>query len=103
MNKGLLATLFDLSFNQFVTTKILKIIYVLGIVASAVATIFMLTSAVLTNEAIVIVVAMLLAPLIFLISVIFVRLYVELIIVLFRIAENTSALVRGQSGHGQRY
>ncbi len=35
-NKGILALLFDLSFSEFVTTRVIKIIFIIGIVFSAI-------------------------------------------------------------------
>ncbi|HDP35569.1 MAG TPA: DUF4282 domain-containing protein, partial [Candidatus Hydrogenedentes bacterium] len=37
-DKGILALLFDLSFSEFVTTRVIKVIFILGITLAAVYT-----------------------------------------------------------------
>ena len=39
-SKGLFGALFDLSFSTFVTPKIIKVVYVLGLIGIAIATLF---------------------------------------------------------------
>ncbi len=83
--------LFDLSFSEFITTRVIKVLFVIMIVLSALGTIAIVVSAFMgalwTG-----VIALLFSPVIFLLYVLFARIWCEMIIVLFRIAENTSRL-----------
>jgi len=91
-NKNLLALLFDLSFREFLTTRIIKILFVIGIVFSALGAFVLIVSAFASSLGAGIV-ALIFAPIIFLLYVVFARIYCELLIVAFRIAENTGEMV----------
>ena len=89
--KGLLATIFDLSFKHFVTLRVVRWLFVLGIVAITVAAAVTVGTAFepkysATHPVVIIV----LAPIVWLILVIALRVTLETMVVLFRIAENTS-------------
>ena len=91
-----LGSLFDFSFSKFITTKIIKVLYVLAIIASGLGVcIFALTTifggfktSFLAGVISLIVVAVV-APLGFLIYVCLARVWLELLIVIFRIAEHS--------------
>jgi len=91
-NKGTFGLLFDLSFSEFVTTRVIKVVFVLGIIAAAIGSLIMLGTG-FKNGFGSGLIALILAPLVFLIWVLMARMWCELIIVAFRIAENTSRLV----------
>ena len=96
---GFFGALFDMSFSEFITTKLIKVLYVLllcliGIglvvgVLSGLSTMFR-RGGLLAGLVTVIVV-----PVVALILVIGARMWMETIIVLFRIAENTSDIAKG--------
>lgn len=88
LQKGFLATLFDFSFNDFVTTKIIRLLYVLGVLGAAVGAIIFIIGGFQTSTGIGIL-FLVLSPVIFFLYVLFVRIWLELIIVIFRIAEHT--------------
>lgn len=91
--KGFLGSLFDLSFSEMVTTKIIKILYIISIFASgltALATIFTGFS----NSIVAGILTLILAPIVFLFYVIFARMSLELVVVVFKIAENTELIAR---------
>ena len=91
--KGFVASLFDLSFNTFITTKLVKILYVLGIIGAvlfalgAIGSAFFqgFTSGVFTLIA---------APIICMFGIIYWRVAMELIIVLFRASEHLASIDR---------
>jgi len=93
---GFFGALFDISFSEFITTKLIKVLYVLllcliGIglvvgVLSGLSTMFR-RGGFLAGLVMVIVV-----PVLALIFVIGARMWMETIIVLFRIAENTTEI-----------
>ncbi len=89
---GFLGSLFDFSFSEFVTTRVIKTLFVVAIVLVGLGTIGLVISG-FSKSAVAGVFMLLLSPLFFLLYVLFARIWLELIIVMFRIAENTSRLV----------
>ena len=91
MEKGFFTQLFDFSFTEFVTTKIIKFIYILGLILTGLATIAIIISA-FSQSSVIGIVSLIFSPLIFLIYVIILRVWLEIIIVIFRISENIEIL-----------
>jgi hypothetical protein len=91
---GFLGSLFDISFRSFVTGRIIGLLYIISIVLIALLTVFAIVAAFNASIALGVVVLLVLGPLFFLISVIYVRVLLEIAIVLFWIAENTAEMVR---------
>jgi hypothetical protein len=92
MNKGLFQTLFDFSFTEFVTTRMIKILFFVGIVIAALGALALIGKG--FNDGFFSgIIMLLIAPIVFLIYVLLVRVWCEMIIVIFRIAENTSRMV----------
>jgi hypothetical protein len=91
--KGFLGALFDFSFTEFVTTKIIKVLFALAIIGSAIAAIAYIAMSFSANSGLGVVV-LLLSPAIFILYVILARVWLEVIIVLFRIAEHVSEIVK---------
>ena len=86
--KGFFARLFDLSFSEFVTPSIIKVIFVVGIVLAGLMALFVFIA--LANQGGgAVVVGIVLAPLIFFVYVLFARVLSEVYLILFRIEENT--------------
>jgi hypothetical protein len=92
-NKGIIACIFDLSFNEFVTTRIIKILFMLSILLAAFAALFIIIGGFASGTAAGFLGALIMAPIVFILSVLFSRIWLELVIVAFRVAENTSRLV----------
>lgn len=94
--------LFDLSFKQFITLSVIKVLYVLGMVAIAIGWLIIVIGG-FQQGAVNGIGMILLATLGAVIYLIFYRVWLELIVVLFRIGENTSKLVQaaGQPPAGQ--
>lgn len=92
-SSGFFNTLYDFSFSEFVTTKIIKILYAIGIFFAAIGALMFIIwgfrSSVLFG-----LLTIILSPVVFVIYSILVRVYLEIVIVIFKIAENTSALVK---------
>jgi hypothetical protein len=95
LEKGFFASLFDMSFSEFVTIRIIKLLYTLGIVLAGIAGLIFIVSG-FANGIGTGILFLLLSPFIVLIYILFARIWLELIIVVFRIAENTSQLVKMQ-------
>jgi len=84
--KGFFASLFDFSFTEFLTIKIIKLLFILGIIGAALGSLFYLIKDFGLSS-------LLIAPLIFIASVFLLRIWLELVMVVFRIADNTTQLV----------
>lgn len=99
-NKGFFGGLFDLSFTEFMTIRIIKVIFVLAIILSGVLAVGMLVAGIaggVAKGAL----ALIAAPIVFILYVLVARIWLEVIIVLFRIAENTGKLVEMGQGKSQ--
>lgn len=97
MERGFFASLFDFSFSSFVTVRLIKVIYALFIAGSAVFALLFVASAFQASVLFGLFVLLIVAPVLFFFYVILARVYLELVVAIFRIAENTSVLA-GQGG-----
>jgi hypothetical protein len=91
-NKSFFGGLFDLSFKEFVTIRVIKVLYVLAIILAAIAAIGFIVSGFAAGGAEG-VIMLVLSPLIFFLYVLAARVWLEIIVVIFRIADNTSTIV----------
>lgn len=96
--KGFFGSLFDLSFTEFITPRIIKLLFVLAIIIAAIFALFMLVAGIANGGGSAFL-AIIGAPLLFLIYVIMARVWLEVIMVMFHIADNTDKLV--EPGKGQ--
>ncbi len=86
--QGLLECLFDTSFSEFITTRLIRFLYVVGLVVAGLGAVGFVIggfSGSVANG----IICLIIAPLLFLIYVIMIRIWLELLIVIFRIEENT--------------
>ncbi|UCE04517.1 MAG: DUF4282 domain-containing protein [bacterium] len=91
--KEFFSKLFDFSFSELITTQIIKVLYGIGILAAAiVALIFIIWG--FQGGAFAAIIAIILSPAVFIICTILARVYIEVIIVLFQIKDNTSTMVK---------
>ncbi|MFC1582004.1 DUF4282 domain-containing protein [Planctomycetota bacterium] len=95
--RGFVTALMDLSFTEFITTRIIKLLYVLEVIACFLFSVGIIVSGI-RGDFVAAVVSIILAPIIFVVGVICARVGLEVVIVMFRIAENTSEVVRLQGG-----
>ncbi len=90
---GFFQALFDLSFSEFITTRIIKVLYILAIIVVGLfALVFFLGMA--TRGVAGLIVGLIVAPLLFLLYVIVTRVWLELIMVIFRIADHTRQIAQ---------
>ncbi len=90
-DKGFIGRLFDFSFSEFVTAKIIPLLFGIGIVLQAFAVLGMIVGrfrAGFWGGLLFLIIS----PLIYLLMVLMVRIWCELVIVVFKIAENTRVL-----------
>jgi len=90
---GFFRSLFDLSFKSLITPKIIKVLYLLSMIVIGLIALSFIVSAFATSAALGVVVLLIGAPLVSLLYLIATRVYLELVIALFRIMENTTELV----------
>ena len=90
--QGFLGSIFDLSFTEFITIRIIKFLFILGIILAAIGTLLLIVTG-FSNGIGAGILSLVLSPLIFLVYVLLARVWCEMIIVMFRIAENTGRLV----------
>ena len=93
-------SIFDFSFTNFVTTKLIKLLYAitLGLIAIGFVVMVIVGIVSLFTDSIGTGIALIcLSPFYAILAVLFARIYSEFVIVIFRIAENSSKLVEQHS------
>jgi hypothetical protein len=101
--RGFLATLFDFSFTDFVTPRVLKLLYTIGLLAALFGSVRFIGAGfgrgVWTGLG-----ALLLAPVLFIVYSLLARVVVELVMVFFRIAEHMEIIAEHDvpGGRGRR-
>lgn len=89
-NDGFFEVLFDLSFSKFLTSKIVPVLFVSLIILSGLAALaFPIGAYIAIHSQILFLVGMLIAVPVFLLLVILARLWLEFVVVFFKIADNT--------------
>ena len=94
--QGFLTSLFDFSFSFFITSKIIKVIYGLSIISAGFVALFIIVFGFGLSTGTGILALLIGAPLVFLVSVIYSRVTLEFIIVVFRMAENIAKMAEAQ-------
>lgn len=90
--KSFFGSLFDLSFTSLITSKIIKLLYILSIIVAGLAALSLVISSFAASTAAGIFSLFIFAPLIFIVSVIYARVLLEIIIVIFRISEHAAEI-----------
>ena len=99
-HKGFFGALFDVSFTSFVTTKIIKVIYIITLVLIGLGALAFTIAAFSQSAAGGLFVLLIAAPLGALLYVIYARVLLEIVMAIFRIMEHTGeqvALLRAQA------
>jgi len=92
---GFLRSLLDMSFTSLITRRVISVLYALGMVAIAFLYLIFVVSAFRASAFGGVVVLLIFGPLLSLAYLIYIRVILEVIIVLFKIYENTSILAEG--------
>jgi hypothetical protein len=87
MQRGFFGSLFDISFTSFVTTKIIKFVYVVSMVLIAVSAVVVVVAAFNQSAAAGVLTLFVGAPIVALLYLIYVRILLEFIIQVFRAVE----------------
>lgn len=90
--EGFFSSLFDFSFTSLITSKIIRLLYILSIVVAGLAALSLVISSFAASTTAGIFSLFIVAPLIFIVSVIYARVLLEIIIVIFRISEHTAEI-----------
>jgi len=112
--EGFFKSLFDFSFSHFVVTKMIKVLYGLAIIVAGILALIALISGLGAAVAafhgyssspglgvLAVIGGLIGAPLVFLLAVVCARVYLELLIVVFRICEHVAEIAsRGDQGGG---
>jgi Domain of unknown function (DUF4282) len=97
--KDFFASLFDFSFTAFITSKIIKLLYALSVVGAGLSALAFITSGFSNSVALGVVMLLIGGPLYFFLVVISARVFLEIIIVLFRMAEHIAEIAaQGRRG-----
>lgn len=91
-SKGFVESLMDLSFTSLITTKLIRFLYVLLIGLVALLSLFIMFAGFSNGFLAGMLGLVIVAPLFFVVAVIYIRVVLELIIIVFRIAEHTAEL-----------
>lgn len=91
--KGFFASLFDLSFSSLITTRIIKVLYVLALIAIGLGYLVFTISAFASDTAFGVITLFVLGPIVALIYVVYARVFLEVVIALFRIMESNVEMV----------
>lgn len=83
--KGFLASLFDLSMTEMITPKIIRVIFIIGLLGLLVSAVFGLVTAIMSGEVVAIILALIAVVVGFFVAVILLRIYLEIVVVFFRI------------------
>jgi hypothetical protein len=89
---GFFSALFDFSFRSFVTSKLVPVLYALFMIGAAIYALFIFITLAQVGRGAGIIFGLIAAPLVFLLAVLFGRVYLEVIVVLFRIAEDVGEI-----------
>jgi len=93
LQKGFLASLFDLSFSALITTKVIKVIYLLSMILIGLFALVLVVAAFVDSVGAGLFVLIVVAPFVSLLYLIYTRVVLEVIIALFRIMETNVELV----------
>jgi hypothetical protein len=96
--KGFFASLFDYSFSSFITSKIIKVLYVLTTIVVGLWTLLIVLVAFKLSSTLGILALLIGGPIFFVITMIYVRVVLELLMVIFRIHEDVQEINQRAGG-----
>ena len=92
-DQGFLASLFDVSFSSLVTTRVIKVLYVLSMILIGLGAIVVIIAAFTNSVAAGVITLFVIAPFVALLYLVYVRVLLEIVIAIFRIMETNVELV----------
>ena len=91
--KGFVGALFDLSFSSFITTKLIKVLYIIAIILAALEALSIIGYGFMMGS-VAGLVTLIASPIVFFAIVIAARVYMELVMVIFKAAENLADIAK---------
>jgi hypothetical protein len=91
---GFISSLFDLSFSTFITSKLIKVLFVISIVMAAFGSLAMVMYGFAMGALPGILMLLIVAPLVFFFYVIYARVVMEVLIVIFRCSEYLAEIAK---------
>jgi outer membrane biosynthesis protein TonB len=98
--QGFLTSLFDVEFKSLITTKVIKVLYILSMILIGLGALAFVVAAFANSVAGGLIVLIIVAPLVSLLYLIYVRVLLEIVIAVFRIMETNTELVALQRAGG---
>jgi hypothetical protein len=89
--KGFFKNLFDINFKEFITKVVIKYLYLIAIIALAIGALSFLIASIARGGWGAFL-AILLAPIGFIVYLLIIRIWLELVLVIFKIADNTDRM-----------
>ena len=97
--KSFFQSLFDFSFTVLITSKIIKVLYGLSIAGAAIVSIFLIIYGFKLSTTVGVLMLIIGGPLLFVLTIIYSRVFLEIMIVIFRISEHASEIAaQGRKG-----
>jgi hypothetical protein len=96
--QGFLGALFDTRFGTLITPRIIRVLYILSIIALAIFSVIVIIGAFANSAGFGILTLLVLAPIGFLLYLILIRIYLELVIIAFKINENAHQIAANTGG-----
>ena len=97
-SKGIVGCLMDFSFKEFVTVRVIPILYIIGIAGAALAALFIMGAGFASGHGASGAMSLIVAPVFFVFSVLGTRIWLEVMIAIFRVAEHTRRLADQAEG-----
>ena len=93
--KGLLASLFDFGFTSLITLKIIRFVYALIVVLLTLGAVFLFIAGIASGTAAGILSSLIVVPISYLVYLILTRIWMEILIVVFRLGDDVRAIRLG--------
>jgi hypothetical protein len=97
--RGFFRSLFDFSFSSFITTKVIRALYVLLVIVISLVALVWFIAGLASGKAGGILIALIAVPIGYVLYLVFARIWLEFLIVVFRIGEDIRA-IRLEGGFG---
>lgn len=98
--RGFFAALFDFSFRSLIGPRVVRVAYGITVVLAGLLALAFLVSGLSQGQPVGIVFGLVIGPLYFLLLVVYARVFLEVLMVLFRINDNVERLAQGAAAAG---
>jgi hypothetical protein len=88
---GFISPIFDISFSTFITSKLISVLYIASMALAALSTLSIVIGS-FASDVTGGVVVLLLSPLIFLVQLVWFRVLLEIVVIIFKIAESLRSI-----------